>query len=156
MLQYMSMRDIIDSHVALLLRHRLESGLPEDADDVEKDLCDLQGGRIPREIWRQRLLKPGFTLMSPIGMYSIDVLDDVLSKRSKKIQGNPDRPRNIFPFWKLMEAWLRDHIQEDPGQQLRGNKSDDSDVHMMDVVSSRKDSCLQWLTSETLGSCKVR
>jgi hypothetical protein len=155
MLEYMSMQDIIDSRVALLLRHRLESGLFEDADDVEKDLRDIQGGRIPREIWQQRLLKPGFTLMSPIGRYSVDVLDDLLFKRSKKIQGNPDRPRNVFPFQKLMESWLRENIQVPPHQRLQGNESDDSDVYMMDVVTSRKNSRLRWLTLEMLGSCEV-
>ncbi len=162
MLDLMSMEERIDARVALILRRRVESSDPDALNHVENDLRDIMGGRIPREIWQQRHLKPGSTLMSPVGRFSVDSLDQLLTQRSKLIQGEK-KGSNIFPFRMILEKWLSDHIEELECNYVQaGGIMSDLDSHHsgheyshMEVAMCKKDSLLRWLDAKTLGLCEV-
>jgi hypothetical protein len=165
MLDLMSLEDRIDARAALILRRRIKTADDDALEDLENELRDLMSGRIPREIWQQRFLKQGSTLLSPVGRFSIDTLDRTLSQRSKRIQGAKDGP-NAFPLRKLIESWLASNMVELRHNHVQaGGKESDLEsqdgmdqrrfLHM-DVATSNKDSLLRWLDPRTLGSREVR
>ena len=137
----MSMRSCINSRISLLVRQRLEKSL-KNTELSKVNLQDLQGGNIPREIWKQRNLKIGSTLMSLIGRYSVDTLEKLLNSRSEKIIGNSNHG-NIFPFRKLLESMLKDIFYTPKHVDNRNStESDDDDSHidMMNIAASEKNS----------------
>jgi hypothetical protein len=144
MLDLMSLEERIDSRVALLMRHRIEMADPDALDNIESDLRDLLGGRIPREIWQQRHLQPGRTLMSPVGRFSVDTLNGFLKQRSKSIHGpkNPD----VFAFQKCLEEWLADNMAELEYNFLQAG-GDQSDICPNPSVAQRHYSHLDVATS---------
>jgi hypothetical protein len=161
----MSMEERIDARVALILRNRIETTDSGDSNESEKDLCDIMGGRIPREIWQQRNLKPGYTLLSPVGRFSVDSLDHLLLQRSKSIQG-VEGGLNIFPFRKLLEIWLKENLTELKHNYLQaGGGVSDIEQHFsvedgcnylhLEIATSSKDSLIRWLDHKSLGSCEV-
>jgi hypothetical protein len=129
-----------------------------DPENTEFNLDDIQGGQIPREIWQQRTLQPGSALMSPVGTYSVNTLDRILSVRSSKLFDQPNWG-DCFQFRKLMESWALDHLSTGLGAAGRAESGseDELDPHvsMLDIVASKKNSALRWLNHSTIGSCEV-
>lgn len=113
MLDRLTLKDMFDERLSLLTMETLELAQQGHIQPYELKQR-LKTSDLPLRIKDQYFMKVGKTLLTPVGLFTVRVLDEHLRKRSFSMSPKEDPP-DVFRFAYSLCSWVNTHVEAPSG-----------------------------------------